>query len=412
MSPLDLLRRALPSHDPTGTAAPARPARAGAAAEVGLTGAAVRGAATGALTLAPVLLLASLLWLTTADSRLSWTDSVLAGTSFWLLGHGVPMVLSTGVVGIVPLGALALVLLVGVWSAGRATWAAAEHGYRPAARVAAAWAGGYAAILALAGVLALTGAAQPHVLRWIAAVLLFPAVTAAVGMVRSLDHDDVDELLERCHVPAALRRGWRPALHTTAVLIGAGTLVVLVAVAWSIGDIVALQRELRPGLTGGVVLGLLQVLALPNLGLWVASFVAGPGFSVVDGAAVTWEGSSTALVPMIPVLAAHPDPMTLPSLTPLVAVLLVALGAWLGWQSLAATARLASLRAKSLTVVSAAGSTGALVAVLDWVGGGSLGMDRLAGVGAPSGLLGLALTGWLLLGAGLVLLWDWRGLER
>ena len=161
-----------------------------------------------------------------------------------------------------------------------------------------------------------------------------------------------------------------------------------------------------------VVLGLLQVLALPNLGLWVASFVAGPGFSVVDGAAVTWEGSSTALVPMIPVLAAHPDPMTLPALAPLVAVLLVALGAWLGWQSLAATARLASLRAKSLTVVSAAGSTGALVAVLDWVGGGSLGMDRLAGVGAPSGLLGLALTGWLLLGAGLVLLWDWRGLDR
>ena len=62
--------------------------------------------------------------------------------------------------------------------------------------------------------------------------------------------------------------------------------------------------------------------------------------------------------------------------------------------------------------VSAAGSTGALVAVLDEVGGGALGMDRLVDIGAPAGLLGLVVAGWLLLGAGLVLLWDWRSLDR
>ena len=403
MSPLDLLRRALPTTESSSAAPSAVPT---------VVAAGLRGAVAGLLPLLPVLLLASLLWITTADARLSWLDSVLAGMSFWLLGHGVPMVMTTGVVGIVPLGALFVVLLVGVWSAGRTTWAAAEHGYRPALRVALAWAGGYATLLALVGLAATTGSTQPHLLRWVAATPALPVLMAVIGMVRSLDHDDVDEFLERLHVPAAVRRGWRPALHTTTVLLGAGTIAVLVAVAWSVSDVVALQGELRPGLVGGVVLALLQVLALPNLGLWTVSFAAGPGFSVVDGAAVTWDGSSTALMPMVPVLAAHPDPAVFPALTPALALGLVALGAWLGWQSLAATARLASLRAKALTIVAATLSTGALVATLDWVGGGSLGMDRLVDVGAPAGLLGLAVSGWLLLGAGLVLLWDWRSLDR
>jgi hypothetical protein len=406
MSPLDLLRRARPSTEPTHST------RTGHEGAPSLVRAAARGVVAGLATLVPVLLLSSVLWVTTADARLGWVDATLTGMSFWLLGHGIPMVMTTGVVGIVPLGALFGVLLVGVWSAGRATWGAAEHGYRPALRVAIAWAGGYAGLLALVGLLTLTGPTQPDLLRGAAATLVLPLVMAVIGMVRSLDHDDVDEFLERLRVPAALRRGWRPALHATAVLVAAGTLAALVAVAWSSGDVLALHRELRPGLAGGVTLALLQVLALPNIGLWVVSFVAGPGFSVIEGSAVTWEGSSTALVPMIPVLAAHPEPVVFPGLTPVIALGLVALGAWLGWQSLAATARLASLRAKSLTVASASTATGALVAVLDWVGGGALGMDRLADVGAPAGTLGLTVTGWLLLGAAMVLLWDWRSLDR
>jgi hypothetical protein len=410
MSPIDLLRRALPS---TGADAVGSSPRDAAPTAVGsVRQAALRGASTALATLVPLLLLASLFWVTTADPALGWVEVTRTGLSFWLLAHGVSLATASGVFGIVPLGALLAMLALGVWSAGRTTWAAAEHGYRAAGRIAAAWAVGYGAVLAVAGLVALTGGMTPAVGRWLAATVLLPVLMGLVGMVRSLDHDDVDELLERFYVPAALRRGWRPALHATAVLVAAGTLAAAVAAALSFGDIMALQADLRPGLVGGVILTALQVLALPNLGLWVLSFVAGPGFSVVDGAAVTWDGSSTALVPMIPVLAAHPDPVVFPAATPVVALSLVITGAWLGWQSLAATARLASLTAKSLTVVSAAVSTGALIALLDWVGGGSLGMDRLADVGAPAGLLGLTVGGWLLLGAAPVLVWDWRGLDR
>lgn len=414
MSPLDLLRRVTSrSGGDAGTAgvggrASVDPRTAGTAA---LVGAAVQGVLAALMTLVPVALLASTLWLTTADMRLSWPEAVAAGASFWLLAHGIPVLLTTGVIGIVPLAAFLGVLFVGVWSAGRATWAAAEHGWRPALRIASLWMIGYAVVVLVAGLAAIRGPMDPQLGRWALATVLLPAVMGTIGMVRSLDHDDVDEFLERCLVPAALRRGWRPALHATAVIVVGGTLAATTAVALALGDVLALQESLRPGIAGGIILALLQLLALPNIGLWISSFVAGPGFSVVAGSAVTWEGSSTALVPMVPVLAAHPDAALFPSQTPVVAVLFVLLGGWLGWQSLAATARLASLRAKSLTVLSAVVSTGVLVALLNWVGGGALGMDRLSSVGAPSLLLGATVSGWLLLGSVLVLLWDWRTLD-
>lgn len=415
MSPLDLLRRALPAtasehafEEASASASDKRPSGGHSSLAV-LAG---KGALAGLWTLAPMLLIASLLWLTTAGMQESWPEALIGGTSFWLLAHGVTISASSGVLGIMPLAAFAGVLLIGVWSAGRALWAAAEHGYRPALRAALAWAAGYAALLTLVGALSFAGPFDLDLTRWVAAIVVVPLLMGITGMVRALDHDDVDEFLERCYVPAAVRRGWRPAVHTTAVILAAGTLAAIVAVAWSFGDIWALQRDLRPGVSGGFILAALQALALPNIGLWISSFVAGPGFSVVDGASVTWDGSQTALVPMIPVFAAHPEPTVFPDATILVASVVVLLGGWLGWQCLAATARLASLWAKARTILSAAISTGALIALLDWVGGGSLGIGRLADIGAPAGLLGLAITGWLLLGALVVLAWEWRTLDQ
>lgn len=409
MSPLELLRRVLPESDASAKTGP-DPTHRGTAATVARS--ALHGVVAGLITLIPMLVLGSLLWLTTADIRLSWAETMQAGTSFWLLGHGIPILIGTGIMGIVPLALFLLVLWVGVWSAGRSTWAAAEHGWRPALRVAGGWALGYTVLLLVVGGIAMLGPMDPHLIRWIAAALVLPALMAVVGMVRSLDHDDVDEFLERCFVPAALRRAWRPALHTTAVIVAGGTLAALAAVALSFDEVWALQSDLRPGVAGGITLGLLQVLALPNIGVWIGSFVAGPGFSIVDGASVTWSGAETALVPMVPVFAAHPQPVEFPGFVPFLAGLLVVLGAWLGWQCLAATARLASLRAKGLTVLFGAAFTGLLVGLLDWVGGGALGIDRLADIGAPAGMLGLVVTGWLLLGAAAVLAWDWHSLDR
>ena len=82
------------------------------------------------------------------------------------------------------------------------------------------------------------------------------------------------------------------------------------------------------------MLTLAQVLCLPNAGLWAVSFVAGTGFSVVEGASTTWTGSRSGLLPLVPALGALPDPGAFPGALPALALLPVAVGALIGWRSL------------------------------------------------------------------------------
>jgi hypothetical protein len=148
---------------------------------------------------------------------------------------------------------------------------------------------------------------------------------------------------------------------------------------------------------------------LPNLGLWAVSFLAGTGFSAVEGASATWTGSRTSLLPMIPVLGALPEPGAFPGIVPAVVLLPVLVGVLVGWRALRSVARLSTARTKltavGVAVLMAAGSVGAL----DLLGGGSLGVARLSNIGAPAGAMTLALLVELSLGAGLVVVWDrWR----
>jgi hypothetical protein len=148
---------------------------------------------------------------------------------------------------------------------------------------------------------------------------------------------------------------------------------------------------------------------LPNLALWAVSFVAGTGFSAVEGASATWTGSRTSLLPMIPVLGALPEPGAFPAFVAAVVLVPVLVGVLVGWRALRSVARLSTGRTKvvavGVAVLVAAGSLGAL----DVVGGGSLGVARLRDIGAPAGAMALALLMELSLGALLVLAWDrWR----
>ena len=81
---------------------------------------------------------------------------------------------------------------------------------------------------------------------------------------------------------------------------------------------------------------------------------------------------------------------------PLVVLLPVAVGAFIGWRSLRAVARLSTERTK-LTVAGTAVVVGAgALGLLDALGGGSLGVARLSDIGAPAGMLVLAWDRWKL----------------
>jgi hypothetical protein len=384
----------------------------------------VAGALAAAGSAAVFVLPALLVWVAASESTVSWTTSLGVGASLWLLAGGAHLVLGAAHVTVVPLLGLALSVGIGVWSATRAAREAAEARtirlardtlHRPLAAALLAWALGYAACALLwVGVAFLAG---PHPVVWtlVLPVLVVPAGSAALALQRLLKGRPElagPGLRRPAWLPDAVRRALRPGLEGAGLLLGAGTLICLVLLVLRFGEVRHLQGELGPGLVGGVALTLAQVAVLPNLALWAVSFVAGTGFSAVEGASATWTGSRTSLLQIVPAFGALPQPGAFPGWLPLVALLPVAVGAFVGWRSLRSVARLSTERTKvtvtGTAVVLAAGAIG----LLDVLGGGSLGTERLSDIGAPAGAMTLALLVELALGAALVLVWDRWKLRR
>ena len=161
-----------------------------------------------------------------------------------------------------------------------------------------------------------------------------------------------------------------------------------------------------------MLLALAQLLALPNLALWAVSWFAGSGFSVSLGADTTWVESQTSLLPMVPVLAAHPDPGAFPWVVRAVVLVPVAVGAWVARDALRGLPRLSRTSTKASAVASAVGVAAVTLGLLDALGGGSLGADRLADIGAPALRMVLALIVTLGIGAAVMLARDWWRLRR
>ena len=75
-----------------------------------------------------------------------------------------------------------------------------------------------------------------------------------------------------------------------------------------IGRIGRLYDALGADPVGVVMLSLGQLMVLPNIALWAASWLAGPGFGLGQGTAITWSHSDPGLLPLIPGLGAVPAP--------------------------------------------------------------------------------------------------------
>lgn len=281
---------------------------------------------------------------------------------------------------------------------------------RSIASTAGRWWGGYALAVAAAAGLTLAGSLP---LRWLSLampLLVVPALALVLALRRlARDADIVGPRLDALVQPETLRRAWGPARSGLLAVMGLGLLLVLLAVALSWGSVSSLHREAGAGLLGGVLLVAAQVAALPNLALWALSFLAGPGFSVVDGAHTSLTGSTGGLMPLVPVLGAVPEPGAAPWVVRLLVLVPVVVGGYIGRRALGAVARLSSLRTKASVAVVACAVVAVLVGVLDGLGGGSLGAYRLSDIGAPALWLSLTLGLELVAGALAVVAWDaWR----
>lgn len=416
MTVMDLLRGMRPSDDVEGEGGDA-PSPEGPAWLPDSARDVVIGLVSGLVSLLVVLVPTVLGWMVDPRPGGSFAEPVGAAASLWLLVQGAHLGTGATTIAFVPLALGALAVWGAARGAGRALDTSdtedefvAEFLPRSVVAVAGRWWAGYVAALLLGAALSLIGSLP---LRWPS--LVVPAVVvpglALVLALRRLarEADILGPRLESLDAPDTLRRAWGPAARGLLMLLSVALLVVVAAIFVKWGNVSNLQREAGAGLLGGALLAGVQLAALPNLALWVVALLAGPGFSVVDGAHTTLTGSSAGLLPLVPVFGAIPEPGEFPWVARLLVLVPVLVGAYVGRRSLGAVARLSSLRTKGSVAIAACALVAAAVGLLDGLAGGSLGAYRLSDIGAPALWTALALTGELLVGALLVVAWDaWR----
>lgn len=255
--------------------------------------------------------------------------------------------------------------------------------------------------------LAALGQAPVSVASVVPGLLLVPLAAVALGLRREhrrQEHPAIDRGLRwvELRTPVLLRRGLRPAGEALALL-GAAALVAVVALLMVRAErIGALYFALEAGTVGTSVLTLVQLLALPNLMLWAIGWFTGADV-VVGTVRVGWSGTTAGDLPLIPVLAALPEPGPLPAGLWLSVAVPVLTGCWLGWRSARSAPRLASWWTRAQIAVSACLGVTLVVVVLSWLAAGGLTPGVLAVVGTLPLVVGGALLAELLAGALLTL---------
>ena len=288
----------------------------------------------GALGLGILLVPLTILWLTQFELAVDYGAFWRVAANVWLLGNGVDLLVTidptlalqlalegAGVpfeIGFAPLGVAVLTVLLG-WRSGRRL-ADSEH------RVLGAAVG--ILTVAVIGWLVALGAgsdsARPSVLQ----ALVFPAAIYAIGMATSLfSRSDVEvgddpadqavDILARslraivAGVPVPVRTvvalAARGGALAVAGVVAVAAVVVFVLVLGHYGEIISLYESLQSGLVGGIALTVGQLSLIPNLVVWAASWLVGPGFALGSGSLVSPLGTQVGLLPALPILGALPQ---------------------------------------------------------------------------------------------------------
>lgn len=353
-----------------------------------------------------------------SNAGVSWTKSLQIGTSIWLLGHGGTISVTGAapfVISIVPLG-LALLAMIFVASSTR----------RSAGPTLEAWLTttlSYGVGVLVLGLL-LGGDARSGVLRACCGALVIAGIGAARGIRKGRRIADPEVLaplavgrVERVRASTVARwRAWVPStirlglqactVAVFALLACAGVLLTwwLLAGRGVIGD---LAVGLGADPVGSIALALGQLAFLPNLVVWAAAWLVGPGFTVGTGSSWSPDGVVSAPLPAMPILGALPSGADASLGAWAVAVPLIcgALAAW--WIH---RGRRVSLDAPGFSwtrevwelgaaVVVLAAVSGLALAALAWVSSGSAGPGRMSDVGPDASAVGVAFAVQVLIGA-------------
>lgn len=337
----------------------------------------------------------TLLWGIHYGLAIDWTVFWRAAVDIWLVGHGtdITVVLAPAVVSALGLTAAStpvtitmallgfalLTLLLGV----RAGRRVAETPHLLLGTLASLVTFGVASLVLTLS--ALHPVARPSLWQG----TLLPTLVFALGLLIGSQivsaSNPVSGVIRRwisgwpAHVRTIVATSLRGGAIAAAGLLTVASLVTTAAIVTSFADIITLYEGLHTEVLGGVAVTIGQLALLPNIVVWAASWLVGPGFAIGTGSAVSPLATTLGPIPAIPILGALPGGDFafgfIGLLAPVVVGFLVA--AVLG-------PRIAGeLRRRELAIVALGiGVTAAtIVGVLVWASAGSAGPGRLMNVG-------------------------------
>ncbi|WP_196804557.1 DUF6350 family protein [Cellulomonas sp. URHD0024] len=325
-----------------------------------------------------------------SNDGVGWYRSVGVGTSIWLLGHGVPVVVGSVSITIVPLGVTLLALFTCYASArrsGLATWPGFGAGVAAYVLVAV----GAALLVHVHGlglVRAVVGGVVVSGLGLGSGLLARPEAPAWRELTRPL----------WTRVPHPVRTGSTGGLFALALLVVVAAAVATLWVVAGRATISDVVRGLGIDGIGGIVLAFAELAFVPNLVVWATAWLTGDGFSVGSGTLFAPDAVVGGPLPAVPLLGALPTPDVAGPATSIVPIVLVGIGALTG---LYVHNRLRATRWWHVLAASgtAALVLGALLSILVALASGSVGPGRLEHVGANALLVGLLGSAMVLLGA-------------
>jgi hypothetical protein len=235
------------------------------------------------------------------------TGTVLrVGLAGWLLAHGVPLHTGNGTIGLAPLTVTALavwrVVRAGVHTT-RAIGGRRRGRWRPALLAAGAVAVAYGLIGTVAAALASTPGVRVPVPRAGITLAVFGLVAGLAGALRESGMYRV--LAGR--VPPLVRDALRTGLVAALLVLAAGAATAGTAIAVSGSEASAMLAEYRTGVSGQAGLTLLCLVYAPDLAVWAAAYLVGPGFAVGGGTIVSAGRVTLGGLPAIPALAGLPS---------------------------------------------------------------------------------------------------------
>jgi hypothetical protein len=372
---------------------------------------AVAGASAALVSMLTIALPALLAWVASPQSTVGWPRALSVGSCVWLLANGVQLSSGPAAISLMPLLLTTIPLAIATIAARRVLMQLGDERLRrwgglrrDVAEAGVVFASSYAAVGLVVALATIGHPLHASALGAVAGTAILGAASVLIALAlefRSTIGSVAPGLsgwLE-ARVPIHVRRAIRPGLWGALAIFGAGLALTLLMIVMHLGRISRLNDALGADPVGMVLLSLGQLTVLPNIGLWAASWLAGPGFGLGQGTAITWSHSDPGLLPLIPGLGAVPAPGPLPAGLWLSVMVPVAAGALVGWRALRVVARLSSWRAKAETAASACLIAALVLTLASSLAGGSLGAARLSGLGAPSLVFGATVLGELLIGA-------------